>query len=606
MMNTMRENTKWIMLVTAIAFVGLMVFEWGMDLSGQTSAQASGGVIGEINGEPVNYEEFLTVYRGLYDQAQGAQEEPISTAQNREIEQAAWDQLVMDRLIRQEVRRRRLEATEAEVRQAARLAPPPEFFTNELFQTDGQFDPAKYQQFLASPAVDDQLLLQLEAYYRDVIPRNKLYRQVVSGAYLSDGELWRMWRDQKETARVRFVAMDPETIIPDAAVSVADKEVAAFYSEHKQDFRRPAKASIRLVVLEKSATAADSAAAREHALKVRQEIVGGADFAEVARRESQDPGSAAQGGDLGTFQRGQMVPAFDQAVWSLPVGQVTQPVLTPFGYHIIKVENRSGDEARARHVLLPIAPSTATEDATLERADSLETLGETMKIAEAAARLGLSVRTADINPELPLVAGIGRIDDGADWAFNDAGPGDVSPVFEAPGAFYMLELVESTPAGTLTLQDATPGIRARLLVQKKLEKAREKGRELVDQVRNSSLDQAAAAGGLEVREAGPFTRVDFVPGLGRANAAIGTAFGLAAGHTSGVVEADGALYVIQVVERQQADRAAFDAEKDGLRARVAAGMEQERWVQFLAALKERARIVDNRASLLQAADDPQQ
>ena len=93
--------------------------------------------------------------------------------------------------------------------QAARFAPPPEFYSNELFQTDGQFDLQKYQQFLASPVVDDQLLLQLEAYYRELIPRNKLMQQVVAGAYIPEAELWRLWRDQHERVRVRYVAIDP-------------------------------------------------------------------------------------------------------------------------------------------------------------------------------------------------------------------------------------------------------------------------------------------------------------------------------------------------------------------------------------------------------------
>src|SRR5690606_36539278 len=208
MMRTMREHTKAIMLITAPAFVALMVFEWGMDLSGRTSAQASGGEIGRVNGESISYEEFRRVYSALYDQQSQFMDRPMTTAEIREIENAAWEQVVLDRLVNQEVKRRGLEATDAEVRQAARLAPPPEFFTNPLFQTDGQFDRAKYEQFLASSG-DPMLLLQLEAYYRQLIPRNKLYRQVVAGAYTSDAELWGLWRDQNERVRVRYLAIEP-------------------------------------------------------------------------------------------------------------------------------------------------------------------------------------------------------------------------------------------------------------------------------------------------------------------------------------------------------------------------------------------------------------
>src|SRR5690606_11890857 len=105
----------------------------------------------------------------------------------------------------------------------------------------------------------------------------------------------------------------------------------------------------------------------------------------------------------------------------------------------------------------------------------------------------------------------------------------------------------------------------------------------------------------EVHESEPFTRVSFVPGLGRANAAIGTAFGLQPGQTSGLVEADGNLYIIELVERHDADRAQFEEQKAFLRARMTAGLEQERVQRFMEDLRSRARIRDNRAAVLRPA-----
>ena len=121
MMRQMRENTKWIMLVTALAFVALMVFEWGMDLTGQSSAQVSGGDVGSVNGDEISYQEFITTYQNLYNQQQQAMGgAPISESMNRQIEQAAWDQIVISRLIAQELRRRRITVSDSEIRQAAR------------------------------------------------------------------------------------------------------------------------------------------------------------------------------------------------------------------------------------------------------------------------------------------------------------------------------------------------------------------------------------------------------------------------------------------------------------------------------------------------------
>lgn len=604
MMRQMRDKMKVIMIVTSVAFVGLMVFGWGMDITGRSGGRP--GVIGSVNGEPISYDEFNAAYRNLYDQEQRARAEPMTSSVTRQLEDATWNQLVMQKLVQQELERRGIRVTDEEIRQYARMAPPPELAQNQLFQTNGEFDLQKYQQFLASPAVDNQLLLQLEAYYRDVIPRSKLFYQVTSGTYISDGELWRVWKDAHETVKARFVALDPEVLVPDNQVSVSDAEIGAYYQAHKNEFNRPARAQIQIVSIPKTPNAADTAAAREAAQNARDEILKGADFAEVAKRVSKDPGSAAQGGDLGTVRKGQMVPAFDQAVWSLPVGQVSEPVQTQFGFHVIQVQSRDSTGAQVRHILVPVTISGPHEDALLAQADSLESLGEKLPLAAAAQRLGLTPRSAEVIKDLPVVPGIGQIDEGADWIFGEAKPKDVSQVFEGPNAFYMIELGSKTEAGTLSQQDAAPTIRQILIKEKKLAKATEIGREMVDRIRSGqTLDQVAAARGVPVREAGPFTRGDMVPGLGRANAAIGTAFGLQPGQVSGVVQANGVAYIIQSVERHDADRAEFEKQKQMQRERLMQAASEQRWQEFLTALRQNAKIKDNREEVLRPANAPQ-
>lgn len=599
-MRTMREQTKWIMIITAIAFVALMVFEWGMDFSGQSSAQITGGEAGRVNGEAISFEQFNAVYRNMYDQRAAESPEPIGSLEIRQLEQDAWDQLVTQSLIRQELRRRGIRVTDAEVRQAARYAPPPEFIDNELFQTEGEFDLAKYHQFLSSPAVDQRLLMQLEEYYRDLIPRNKLFQQIVSGLYITDAELWQMWRDRNESATVEYAVIDPAARIPDEQAVVTDGEIQSYYRANQDDFRRPASALVKVAVLPKAPTAQDSAAALERASGLLAEIAGGADFAAVAERESADPGSASQGGDLGTFARGQMVPAFDQAVWSLPPGQVSEPVLTQFGYHLIEVLSREGDQAGARHILVPIERGSDTEERLLSMADSLENMAVRMSLDSAAARLGITVRQTEINPELPMLPIAGRVDEGVEWAFEEAVPGEASPVFENPTGFYSFELVSSTPAGRLSLEEARPTIRSRLMMQKKQERGRELGDAIARAVSGGMpLADAAREHGAEAGTAGPFTRADFVPGLGAANAAIGAAFGLQRpGQTSGAVEAEGRIYVLRLIERTEADQAAWEEQKEIQRVRALQAREQEYLNRFIAELRDGARIVDTRSQVL--------
>ncbi len=603
MMRQMRENTKWIMLVTAIAFVGLMVFEWGMDITGQSSG--SFGELGRVNGTPVTYDIYQAAYRNLYDQVSNAQDEPITSAQNREIEEAAWNEAVNQILVQQELGRRGIQVSDQEIRDAARFSPPQELMGDPLFQTDGQFDLQRYQDFLAN-AADELFLLQLEAYYREIIPQSKLMRQVTSGIYFSDAELWDAFREENEQVRLRFLALNPSLRIPDSDVDVSDREIEDYYREHEEDFQTPAQAELKYVVLTKAPLREDTAAARAFAQELRQEILDGADFGEVARRESADDVSAAQGGSLGTLGRGQMPPGFDSVAFSVRINQIPDPVQTPFGIHVLQVESRQGDSVQARHILVPIERTNESELRLLTLADTLEVLGEIRTLEEAAAEVGVPVQTQEITELFPFLAGVGQISDGLLWVFEEGSPGEVSPVFEDRQAFYMMELVSSSSAGTQTLEDARPTIEQILSVQKKVEAVRMEARDLVNQARDAgSLEVLDDGDQLTVQESGPASRSQFFPGLGVRNPAIGAAFGLEVNGISDPVVWNNNVYVVQPLEVIPADSTAFEEEKANQRARLAFTVQQQRLQQWIEGLREVARIVDRREAVFRASETAQ-
>ncbi len=598
MMQQMRENTKWIMLVTALAFVALMVFEWGMDMSGQSAGALTGGQLGKVNGSAITYGEYTQVYQSLYNQRQQERGD-VTAAENRQLEDQAFEQLVMDRLIDQELSHRGVQVTEEEIRQAARYAPPPEFRNNEIFLTDGQFDLDKYHQFMASASADPQMLRDLEAYYRRVIPRNKLFQQVSAGVVVTEGELWRLYRERNETASMRYIPLVLATIT-DAEVSIEDREVAAYYNENRDDFERPARAQARVVAIDKRPMAGDTAAALAAAREVRSSILAGADFADVAAERSQDPGSATQGGDLGTVRRGQMVPAFEEAVWNAPVGQVTEPVLTQFGYHLIRVDERTDETAEVSHILLPVERTLESEDAMLARVDSLEAMVERMSLEAAAEEMGVNVRSMELTPLLPNMPGVGSISEGVDWVFERRpAVGEVSEIFENDRSFYLMEVVERDEARALTLEEARAPIETILRNERKRERLHDIGREVVDRIEgNATLEAAAAAAGMPVREAGPFTRLDFVPGVGSGNAAIGAAFGLEVGEVSGLLETPDGFFVIEVTGQTEADREAWQAQLPQQRQQIMGALQNQRLNEFMEALREEAEVVDQRDEVL--------
>jgi peptidyl-prolyl cis-trans isomerase D len=576
-----------------------MVFQWGMDITGRSSGGL--GEIGRVNGDAVIYDAYMATYRQLYEQVQSQQEELIGSQQNKEIEDQAFENVVTQLLINQELRRRGITVSDEEIRQAAQNSPP-DYLAPQFADENGGIDLSAYQSFLAT--LPPEQLVILEAYYRDVIPRTKLLRQISTGIYVPDAELWREYRDQNETAEIRYVPLNPATRYPDAEFTVSDDEIERYYRAHEDEFTLPARANVRYTLIDKTPTAADTVASRARADSLRQRIAAGEDFGELARTESTDQATAANGGEM-VIRKGQMLPAFDSVAFSGPMGLHPRPLQTAFGFHVIDVMERwAADSARVRHILLPVQRTDSSEVVLFQRADSLEDLAEGMPLEQAARTLGLTTQTANITQDFPFLAGVGQISEGSDWVFEEASVGDVSPVFETTTAFYALEVVSSEPAGVLEIGQARAAIEETLRLEQKLERARTEAQQVVDRARaGTPLANVASEMGLEARIAGPFSRNDFVPGLGRQNAVIGAAFGLPIGQVSDVISTANNAYVIEVLARTPADSVAWAAQVDEQRGQAVALIQQQRLSEWIAALRASARVVDRRAEVLVPLDE---
>ncbi|MQA90612.1 MAG: hypothetical protein GEU90_10310 [Gemmatimonas sp.] len=605
MMRDLREKTKLIMIVVALAFVGLMIFEWGMDISGSSVALQT-GELGRVNGEPVSSEAYSLTYQQLYDQAnQQAGGTQLSRDEVRQLEEQAFNEVVNDILLTQELRRREIRVTDREVVQAAQWMPHPELMQNELFLTDGQFDISKYQQFLTSPSANEQLLTQLEAYYRTTIPRSKLMRQVTAGLYVSEAELWQIYKDRNETATVEYVHLDPSVLAP-GEVPVTEAEIEGYYDGHEEEFERSETARFKIAYIEKGSIPADTAAALAQVQAVREELEGGAEFAEIAQRESDDEGSAAVGGELGTFGRGQMIEPFEEAAFSLPVGELSEPIQTQYGYHLIEVLEREEEQVRARHVLIALEPSEATVDELYARADSLELVAERAGVDRAASTMGATIREGvQASMDDGFVAGIGSVVEAVEWARDEQleeEPLDVSPVFETPQAFFVVELEQYIEPGQVPLQEAAPAIRRQVILEKKQEQAREIGDQLVADIQGGkTLEQATTERGLAVETAPDVTRTGFNPAFGQANAATGAAFGVPIGQVSGVMETPTGLFVLRPTDRTEVTREEFEAQEEQLRQVAMMQLQQESVSRWMESLREEATIIDRRNEMLAAA-----
>ena len=593
----MRSSAKYIWIFLVIFFVGGFLLVQTSGLLGRAPVTTSTAVA-KVNGDEILATTWFSATQQLEQQAAQQSGRSVSLDDRQRLQDQAYEQLVSDALLRQEYKRRGITVTDAEIADAARTSPPPQLLQSPELQTDGRFDPEKYQRFLASPAARQEgLLFQLEAYYRDAIPREKLFQQVASDVFLSDARLWRAWKDTHDSAQVTYAAFRPE-MLPDSVVSVPQSEIAAYYDKNKKDFERPARATMSVLIIPRAVSSADSAAVRNRLLALRDRIAKGEKFEDVAKAESADSASGAAGGSLGRGGKGRFVQPFENAAYALKVGELSQPVLTPFGYHLIRVDEHKGDTLALRHILLRIQQSDSEATATDKKADELAKIAASTdkpeKLDEASRALGVPIQHASV-VETDAVTINGRfIPSVGPWAFTGAKPGETSDLYDAEDGYYLGRLDSLTKGGIPTLEQATPEIRALLARQKKLDKLMPRARALAAAAVKSSLEDAAKSAGLPSVKSPQFTRLSGAEGLGRLSEAVGAAFGLPLAAVSAPVKTHDGIFIERVDTKVVADSAAWEKQKEVQRAQLTNQVRQQRIRQFLTNLRESAKIVDNR------------
>ena len=589
--------------IIAFAFIGGFLFAQTSGLLGRATLRPNTAVA-VVNHTDILWSAYEKAFQDEIQQEEQRSGRTLTKDEQLRIQNATFDRMVMDVLLQQEYERRGIVVTDDEIREYAKFAPPPWVTSAPELQTDGQFDIQKYQRLLASSyAKQTGLLAGLEQYYRTEVPRRKLIDQVSSGIFVTDAELWRIWKDQHDSAEVSFVAFRPQL---DTALgkTISDADLRAYFDKHKDQFRRPGRAVLSVVEIPRVVSPADSAAVRNHAIALRNEILGGAKFEDVAKRESADSASGAKGGDLGKGGKGRFVAPFEQAANALKVGEISQPVLTQFGYHLIRVDARKGDTTSMHHILLRIQPSDSNEAKIDREADDLTKSAASSeqgaKLDTAAKKLGLSVFKVVATEDEPAMYQGRPIPSVSAWAFGGARPGETSEMFDDESGYYLARLDSLSEGGDPKFENVKPLVRQEVARERAVDKLIPEAQKLSDAAATQGLDAAAAQQKLQVQQSPMFSRGTFVPGIGQFNEAIGAAFGLPVQAVSAPVKTSDAVFVLRVDKRVQADSAAWLKQAAQQRQMRLQQLQQQRVQMFLQDVRQSAQVDDHRKQILAA------
>jgi peptidyl-prolyl cis-trans isomerase D len=596
----MRGLAKYIWVLVALFFVGGFLLYETSGLVGRTPVTSSTPVA-VVNGHDILYSDFQARVQNDEQSQQQQSGQTLSQDDNRRIENNVFDQMVSEVLLNDEYSRRGITVSPDEIREFARYAPPPWITSAGELQTDGRFDPDKYARLLASPqARESGLLVQLENYYRSEIPREKLFDQIASGVYVTDAELWRAWKDQHDSAQVSYVGF-PGIADSATARSISDADLKSYFDQHKDDFQGSGHAWLSVIILPRTVSAADTAAAKAKAQAIRDEIIKGAKFEDVAKRESADTLSGQNGGDLGKGGKGRFVPEFEKAAYALSKGEISQPVLSPFGFHIIRLDDRKGDTLSLHHILVRITPSDSESTRIDKEADVLTreagSSEQGAKLDTAARNLGLKIVHVEATEDQPATLNGVTIPSASAWAFGGSKVGETSDLFDDDNGYYLARLDSIHEGGDAKFENVKEEVRARVATERAIDKLVPDAQKLAAAAAASTLEAAAQQAGKTVQQTPMFARGSLVPGLGQFTEPIGAAFALPVGAVSQPVKSLDGVYVLRVDKRVVADSAAWAAQKTTQRATRLQQLRQQKIQMFLQDLRKSAKVDDRRKQI---------
>ena len=419
----------------------------------------------------------------------------------------------------------------------------------EAFQVDGKFDAARYQMLLSSQ-VPPVSIAEFERRERDRLKMTLIMSEIAESDFITDGEVSRLYGLLAETRDIRL-ALLPEQEADQAEVS--DQEITAWYEANTSDFRQPESVTLEYVEID-SSTLPAAAAADEATLRLRYEqemarfaeaeqrlashiLISvdadagdaawadaerkikelaaqarqpGADFAALAREHSQDPGSKDAGGDLGWVEKGIMVKPFEDALFAMQAGEVSEPVRTQFGYHVLQLrEVKTGNQVPFEQVRDELAREQAEADHDRAFNDLLgqlvnEVLKNPTSLSAAANALNLQVqRTGPISRASP--SGIAVNPAVLRAAFSEMLLQDrvvSDPIEIGPGNSVLIRVLEHTPEQARPLDDVRDEVIAAIRADRRSKAAAAAADALLARigVDGATLESVAAAENLQVAD----------------------------------------------------------------------------------------------------------
>ena len=423
------------------------------------------------------------------------------------------------------------------------------------------------------------------------------------GLHPTDSELKSFYDQHKnsyansipEKRKIKYALIDMNKIKD--GVLVSHEELQAYYDQHRDQYRTPEQVKVSHILIKTPLPGPDGkvdekgvTTAQNRAADLLKQLKSGGKFEDLAKKYSEDPGSAKEGGSLGWIGKGRTVPEFEKAAFSLPKGQISDLVKSSYGFHIIRVDDKQEahlktlDEVKAE--IEPILKQQKAQQIAQKQADDLLTQAKTTGLDAAAAAKSIPVITTDFISRKDLLPGLGPSNQFMDAVFGatEKSPPDVAPTSQG-FAVYQLQAIK--PASTPSLEEIHTRVEDEFKNERSNILLTQKTQELSDRAKaEHDLKRAAKELGAVVKTSDFVLPDGQVPDIGSMTGQAAVAFTMKPGDISGPINSGSNGAVISMLEKQAPSDADFAAKRDQIRDSLLQEKQQELFGLFVSNLRD--------------------
>ena len=594
-----------VLFVTSMAIGGLVGGASISDIFGQRQ----GNEIGSLNGNPILFEDFNQLVSNEINRADAQSGRPVSDEEREYIRAVVWERLIADLIIQEQIKKNKVVVGPEEVLFQMKNNPPPFLQNSEAFQSFGRFDLEKYLDAVLNP---DQIDWKpIEDFMQNIyLPNYKLQQYITNAAAISSEEVLEDYKKRFVNHKIEILHITDKAIDQNIYNELllnrpSEDELSNLYNQNIKDYNQPELRNLKFVKWAIISDANDTLRVKLEAEDLIFRINDGEDFAELANMYSEDPSNRAnpqelKGGNLGWFNRGQLLPEFEVASFDANEGDIVGPIMTEYGFHVIKVNEKrtveNNEQVNASHILLTIQPGRGTENKLKDTASIFALESNEYGFFALADSLKLEVFNSNsVRKESIFIENFGVGRSAVNFAFNNV-EGTTSDVIKNDnffGVFFLDSVEEKT---TLTYNDVKDDLKNEFLTEFKKNYIKSLAQSVEEKNKNdfNFADVAKENPKFEYVTEASSNLIGSFESIGKSNYVVGAITNSETGDIFGPLPTLRGQAFIKIIEIDEINPSDFDEKKDSIKFSLLIQRQNMLWSNWLQALRDESELKDYR------------